>query len=402
MALLIRGGTWHYHFKFDGKRYGKTTGLEGTKRNETAARDKEAEHRQALREGRNPHRILTREFSDAAKAFLAWAETQYRAHPNSYRRIATSFASITEFFGREAVSHIDEARVEAFMTWRVKEHEVRDVTLRHDLHALSKFFGHAIKQHWSRENPIRNVEIPSDEDAVRIHVLTAIEEQQYFARAAKHRDLHDLGRLMLNQGPRPDEVTSLAKADVDLEHRRMYIRKGKSRAARRKLDLTAESCAILAERMAGEISVLTRERETIATSSPAGRKADEIARKRKLAKLDKAIAAAKSPWIFPSSRNPGQHVTRVNNAHDRLCEKAQADGLALDFVLYDLRHTFATRMAEEGIDLATLAKILGHNSIRIVERYVHPTDEHKKSAMVRYEASQMVLAQQAGQDERPN
>jgi len=53
----------------------------------------------------------------------------------------------------------------------------------------------------------------------------------------------DGGRLVLNQGPRPHEVTSLAKADVDLEHRRMYIRKGKSRAARRKLDLTAESRA---------------------------------------------------------------------------------------------------------------------------------------------------------------
>jgi len=237
----------------------------------------------------------------------------------------------------------------------------RDVTLRHDLHALSKFFGHAIKQHWTRENPVRNVEIPSDEDAVRIHVLTAIEEEQYFARAAKHRDLHDLGRLMLNQGPRPDEVTSLAKADVDLEHRRMYIRKGKSRAARRRLDLTAESCRILAERMAG-----------------------------------------KSPWIFPSDRNPGQHVSRLNNAHDRLCEKAKKDGVALDFVLYDLRHTFATRMAQEGIDLATLAKILGHNSIRIVERYVHPTDEHKKNAMLRYEAAQIAQTQ-AGRDlERPN
>ena len=139
----------------------------------------------------------------------------------------------------------------------------RDVTLRHDLHAFSKFFGRAIKQHWARENPIGNVEIPSDEDAVRMHVLTTSEEQRYFARAAKHRDLHDLGRLMLNQGPRPDEVTSLAKADVDLERRRMFIRRGKSRAARRKLDLTAESCRILAERMAGA-----------------------------------------SQWIFPSSRNP--------------------------------------------------------------------------------------------------
>jgi integrase len=360
MALRDRNGTWHYHFKLDGKRYTKTTGLAATKRNETAARDKEAEHRRALREGRSPRRILAREFTDAAKDFLLWAEVEYRAHPNSYRRIATSFSSAKEFFGREAVSRIDEARIEAYKTYRVSVHQVRDITLRHDLHAISKFFGYAVKQHWALDNPVRSVEIPSDEDAVRMHVLTTIEEQQYFARAAKHRDLHDLGRLMLNQGPRPDEITSLAKADVDLEHRRMHIRRGKSRAARRKLDLTAESCRILGERMAG-----------------------------------------KSPWIFPSKRNPGEHVTRVNNAHDRLCEKAQEDGVPLDFVLYDFRHTFATRMAEEGIDLATLAKILGHNSIRIVERYVHPTDEHKHHAMLRYEAAQMARAE-AGRGERPN
>jgi site-specific recombinase XerD len=401
MALRIRGGTWHYHFKLDGKRYTKTTGLAATQRNEIEARDKEAEHRRELREGRGPRRILIREFSDAAKAFLEWAETNYRAHPNSYRRIATSFASAKEFFGREAVSHIDEARVESYMSWRVREHEVRDVTLRHDLHALSKFFGHAIKQHWTRENPIRNVEIPSDEDAVRIHVLTTIEENQYFTRAAKHPDLHDLGRLMLNQGMRPDEVSSLAKVDVDLEHRKVQIRKGKSRAAKRKLDLTAESCQILAARVAGDFSALERERVAIVAAPAADLKADELVKKQKLARIDKAIAVARSPWIFPSRRNPGRHLSRVNNAHDRLCEEAQEAGVELNLVLYDLRHTFATRMAEEGIDLATLAKILGHNSIRIVERYVHPTAEHKKSAMLRYEAAQMARTQ-AFQAERLN
>jgi len=49
-------------------------------------------------------------------------------------------------------------------------------------------------------------------------------------------------------------------------------------------------------------------------------------------------------------------------------------------------------MAEEGIDLATLAKILGQNSIRIGERHVHPTDEHKNSAMVRFESAQRIRA----------
>jgi integrase len=119
---------------------------------------------------------------------------------------------------------------------------------------------------------------------------------------------------------------------------------GKSPAARRTLDLTSESRRILAARRPGN-----------------------------------------SPWIFPSDRNPGQHIARLNNAHDNLCKAAKKAGIDFNFVLYDFRHTFATRMAEAGIDLATLAAILGHSSIRIVQRYVHPTAEHKKNAMLRYD-----------------
>jgi hypothetical protein len=33
---------------------------------------------------------------------------------------------------------------------------------------------------------------------------------------------------------------------------------------------------------------------------------------------------------------------------------------------------------------ATLAAILSHSSIRIVQRYVHPTADHKRSALVRH------------------
>jgi site-specific recombinase XerD len=94
---------------------------------------------------------------------------------------------------------------------------VRNISVRHDLHALSTFFKYAIKQHWTRENSIVNVKIPSDEDAVRIHVITPQEELEYFARVAKNQNLYDLAMLMRNQGMKPEEVTSLHKEDVDLE-----------------------------------------------------------------------------------------------------------------------------------------------------------------------------------------
>jgi integrase len=345
MALRNRGGKWHYRFKVDGKHYGATTGLAATKRNETKAQQVEVEHRQALLEGRNPSRkIQVREFSDAAREFLEWAKMRYRAHPNSYLRIATSFASAKEFFGRKAVSLIDDGELEDFKAWRANKHKIRDITLRHDLHALSTFFRYAIKKRWARENPVRSVAIPSDAEAVRIHVIDSDEEKHYFLRAAKHQDLSDLAQLILNQGMRPDEVLALRREDIDLERGQLFVRKGKSPAARRILDLTTESRRILSRRLEGN-----------------------------------------SPWIFRSKRNPGMRLTRLNGAHDRLCAGALEEGVSLRFVLYDFRHTFATRLAQAGIDLATIAAILGHSSIRIVERYVHPTASHKRDAMLRYD-----------------
>lgn len=146
-------------------------------------------------------------------------------------------------------------------------------------------------------------------------------------------------------------MTRLRKADIDLEHSQLHIRAGKSPAARRTLDLTDESRAILSRRL-----------------------------------------QEKSDWLFPSKRLANKPVQRLNNAHDVVCaENKKKRRPALNFVLYDFRHTFATRMAQAGVDLATLAAILGHNSIRIVQRYVHPTAAHKKEAMKRYE---MVLAAQ--------
>lgn len=269
-------------------------------------------------------RIVVREFAAAAGEFLSWAEGNYVEHPNSYDRVATSFVILKLFFGKEPVSLIDACRVEAYKTWRIKQHKVRPVTLRHDLHALSKFFGQAIKNRWTRENPVREVDIPSDADAVRMHILTAAEEKEYFKRAAKSKNLHDCGRLMLNQGIRPDEAVCLLKKDVDFDRGTLLISFGKTPAARRILNLTSEGRLILGRRMAGP-----------------------------------------SPWIFPSSkRRPQHHIKRLNSAHDRLCAKAKKEKTDFRFVLYGFRHTFATRAAQSGIDLATLAAILGHNSLR--------------------------------------
>ena len=49
-----------------------------------------------------------------------------------------------------------------------------------------------------------------------------------------------------------------------------------------------------------------------------------------------------------------------------------------------LRHTFATRCVEQGIDIKTLSEIMGHSSVKItMDRYVHPTMDYKKKQLGR-------------------
>jgi integrase len=55
------------------------------------------------------------------------------------------------------------------------------------------------------------------------------------------------------------------------------------------------------------------------------------------------------------------------------------------FHLYDCRHTWATRAAMSGIDLVTLAAMLGHSRSQMVLRYAHPMQQHQTQAMQRLE-----------------
>jgi integrase len=65
-----------------------------------------------------------------------------------------------------------------------------------------------------------------------------------------------------------------------------------------------------------------------------------------------------TPW----SRNSIQQKIR------RLRAKA---GIPDDVKLYGLRHGFATRAVLNGLDIKTLAELMGHTTTRVTEGYVH-------------------------------
>ena len=74
-------------------------------------------------------------------------------------------------------------------------------------------------------------------------------------------------------------------------------------------------------------------------------------------------------------------IVKLNNAHYGARDRADVR----KFRIYDLRHTFASRMAMAGVDLVTLAALLGHSRIEMVMRYAHPVEEHKIDAIRKLE-----------------
>ena len=77
-----------------------------------------------------------------------------------------------------------------------------------------------------------------------------------------------------------------------------------------------------------------------------------------------------------------------NSSYDthlyKLCEKA---GIA-PFGMHALRHTYATRAIERGMQPKVLQQLLGHTSIKTtMDKYVHVSDDSMQNAVRLFEAA---------------
>jgi len=54
-----------------------------------------------------------------------------------------------------------------------------------------------------------------------------------------------------------------------------------------------------------------------------------------------------------------------------------------DFTWHDLRHTFASRLVMEGVDIYTVNKLMRHETLQVTKRYAHLADAHLQRAVER-------------------
>ena len=79
--------------------------------------------------------------------------------------------------------------------------------------------------------------------------------------------------------------------------------------------------------------------------------------------------SADCPYLFPA-RPPTRPIDSLNTHWDRIRREA---GLS-DVRLHDLRHSWASVAAMNGVDMVTIAKLLGHALVETTERYTHLSD----------------------------
>jgi len=244
----------------------------------------------------------------------------------------------------ELVEKFKAARAGEFTTIRAKDKRVatktklRPATVNRELACLKALFNFAIKADVVLTNPVSRVNFLAEQNEQN-RVVSYSEQHKYLAKASP--TLRDVATMILETGMRPEEVYSLEYEHVRLEEGFLAIPKGKTPAARRRVNLNATARSILRFK----------------------------------------VESATGRYVFPCQTDPERPIPKVNNAHDRAVKESKVK----PFRLYDLRHTWATRAAESGVDLVTLASMLGHSRIQMVLRYAHPTQSHQKNAMEKIE-----------------
>lgn len=245
--------------------------------------------------------------------------------------------------------HLSEITSQHVNGYIAKHGHLEETTINRDLRTLRRALNLAVE--WAKLDRSPKVTLAKGENR-RERILTAEEAQRYLE--ACPQPWQDVATVLLGTGMRPGEIYQLGWQDIHLNGQGGYIHvsSGKTRAARRLLPMIPTVYQVFKARHESQ-------------GSPQG------------------------GWVFPTGSRSGHLEESVAKLyHARALEtlaKAHEDDpegcpAVSPFPPYCLRHTALTRLAQAGADAFTLARIAGHSSITITQRYIHPETEAVEAA----------------------
>jgi integrase len=296
-------------------------------------------------------------FEKLAEKYLKWsAENKSRDGIDDKSRYENHLKDRFDNKRLDEISLLDLERMKSAMT----KGELSQKTIAHCLALIRAMYNKGLDWGlYNGENPVRKKRpgekkgiIPSVQNA-RDRFLSVAEAELLLMELKRNHQkkdyeelkdpkLHDMSLLSLHTGARAGEIFNLRGQDIDLKNQIIALRDTKN-SETRYAPMTAEVKPMLKRRVKGD------------------------------------------PRAFIFTDKDGEKIKEVSNAFQRIVDKVGlnegVEDTRLRVVFHSLRHTFASWLAIEGTPLYTIAKLMGHKSIAMSERYAHLSPDHKKEAV---------------------
>ena len=333
MGVYQRGGQWWIEYRYKKKRHREAVGPD-----KDLAIDVLGQKRVEIRENRffpNKQKELDpMEFHSFAVQYIAWAKTNKK--PSSVKNDISRMRFLEKEFKRKDLGSISSKDIEEYKTKRRmevairKNNKVGPAKINSELALFKHMFNKAVE--WGvikKENPMKSVKMLKGVKN-RLRYLMPDEVQRLIENCPEH--FRPIVMFALHTGCRKEEILSLKWSQVNLEQKMISLTDTKNHERR-------------------EVPINETAKEVLLSLKKEG------------------------PYVFPSRR--GERWINITMSWQRVLKDTQIE----DFHFHDLRHTFASNLVMNGVDLMVIKELLGHRTIEMTMRYAHLSPHYKTRAV---------------------
>lgn len=328
-----RKGGWQVDVQLNGTRFRKTYADEETAiKAENLARER-------LRQGLPPepeqHQIKPVLFGELMKLAL----NRYWVGSKNEREQRRQVGELIEFFGPEADPRgVTSNRIDDLIA-HLRAIGNSPGTINRKLSTLSKALKFAASRGMIDSLPLIE-RMKEAEGRMRCYAPEEIQRVLGYLESTGQGDFRDVVIFLVETGARAGEAARLLWDDVDLDTGVVKLYETKSGKARG-IPLSTRVTEMLHQR-----------RSMILTSARQGAR------------------------VFPGWVDKRNRTTPMSSAW--IAARTQ---LKMDGRLHDLRHTFASRLVQQGVGILTVQQLLGHGSVQMTMRYAHLAPENLRDAI---------------------
>jgi len=283
--------------------------------------------------------------SEALEKYERHSRTVLKKSPTTLEREIISKKHLLRILGdKTPLSDIKTSSAYNYQEKRISE-KASSSSIRQELSMLSRMFRIA-KSSWQLnvENPVTAIDrVPPPPGKERFLTEQEAELVLQESKNVRNKKFFTYVLILMHTGMRSREAAQLKISDIDIDRRQVTIWKTKT-AKPRTIPLTNEVMVA--------ISIITLEEDGYLF-------------------LTKSQRLSERQMI-----QPGKIFRR--SWETTLARIKKTKPAFQDFTPHDIRHTAASHLLKQGVDIRIIADILGHSTLTMVMRYTHIFDDSKR------------------------